>query len=127
MSETITYKAPEASRRRRFTLEQKRALLVAAEAPGASISSIAREHGLHASMLFQWRRAMANGEEKGLDAGEDVVPASQLKQAEARIRELERMLGRKTMENEILQEAVRIGREKKLISPAKLRKLDGGK
>jgi len=78
-------------------------------------------------MLFQWRRAMANGEEKGLESGEDVVPASKLKEAETRIRELERALGRKTMENEILQEAVRIGREKKLISPAKLRKLDGGR
>jgi len=70
---------------------------------------------------------MANGEEKGLESGEDVVPASKLKEAETRIRELERALGRKTMENEILQEAVRIGREKKLISPAKLRKLDGGR
>jgi len=127
MAETITFRAPEAGRRRRFTLEQKRALLVAAEGPGASISSIAREHGLNASMLFQWRRAMANGEEKGLESGEDVVPASKLKEAETRIRELERALGRKTMENEILQEAVRIGREKKLISPAKLRKLDGGR
>ena len=70
---------------------------------------------------------MENGEEKGLESGEEVVPASKLKEAEARIRELERALGRKTMENEILHEAVRIGREKKLISPAKLRKLDGGK
>lgn len=127
MSETIIFNAPEPGRRRRFTLQQKRTLLQAAEAPGASISSVAREHGLHASMLFQWRRAMENGEEKGLESGEEVVPASKLKEAEARIRDLERALGRKTMENEILQEAVRIGREKKLISPAKLRKLDGGK
>lgn len=127
MSETIIFKAPEPGRRRRFTLQQKRTLLEAAEAPGASISSVARQHGLHASMLFQWRHAMENGEEKGLESGEEVVPASKLKEAEARIRDLERALGRKTMENEILQEAVRIGREKKLISPAKLRKLDGGK
>jgi len=127
MSETIPFKAPEPGRRRRFTLQQKRALLEAAELPGASISSVAREHGLHASMLFQWRRAMENGEEKGLESGEEVVPASKLKEAEARIRDLERALGRKTMENEILQEAVKIGREKKLISPAALRKLDGGK
>lgn len=127
MSETIIFNAPEPGHRRRFTLQQKRTLLQAAEAPGASISSVAREHGLHASMLFQWRRAMENGEEKGLESGEEVVPASKLKEAEARIRDLERALGRKTMENEILQEAVRIGREKKLISPAKLRKLDGGK
>lgn len=70
---------------------------------------------------------MQNGEDKGLESGEDVVPASQLKQAEARIRELERMLGKKTMENEILQEAVKIAREKKLISPGPLPKPRGGK
>ena len=64
MSEAIIFKAPEPGRRRRFTVQQKRALLDAAEAPGASISSVAREHGLHASMLFQWRRAMEDGEEK---------------------------------------------------------------
>ena len=112
MTETIPFKAPEPGRRRRLTLQQKRALLEAAELSGASISSVAREHGLHASMLFQWRRAMENGEEKGLESGEEVVPASKLKEAGARIRDLERALGRKTMENEILQEAVKIGREK---------------
>jgi transposase len=127
MTETITFRPAETGKRRRFTLEQKRALLLASEAPGASISSVARQHGLQASMLFGWRKAMANGEEKGLESGEDVVPVSQLRQAEARIRELERMLGKKTMENEILTEAVRIAREKKLISPGKLPKRGGGK
>ena len=60
---------------------------------------------------------MENGEEKGLESGEEVVPASKLKEAEARIRDLERALGRKTMENEILHEAVRIGREKNSSRP----------
>jgi transposase len=56
---------------------------------------------------------MENGKDKGLESGEDVVPASQLRQAEARIRELERILGKKTVQVEILEEAVRIAREKK--------------
>jgi transposase len=38
-------------------------------------------------------------------SNEDVVPASELRAAHARIRELERALGRKTMEVEILQAA----------------------
>jgi transposase len=49
-------------------------------------------------------------------AGEGVVPLSEAKELRSRIRELERILGRKTLENEILKEAVRIAREKKLIS-----------
>ena len=59
---------------------------------------------------------MDDATKKGLKANEEVVAKSELKKAEARIRELERALGRKTMENEILQEAVKIAREKKWIS-----------
>ena len=79
MSETITSTRARPGRRSRFTLEQKKALLLAAEAPGASISTVARQHGLNASMLFQWRRTMADGESKGLESGEEVVPVSKLR------------------------------------------------
>lgn len=48
-------------------------------------------------------------------AGEEVVPATELKALRVRIRELERLLGRKTMEVEILKEAIAIAREKKLL------------
>jgi transposase len=43
-----------------------------------------------------------------VQANEDVVPASQLREAYAKIRELERALGRKTMEVEILHAAQEI-------------------
>jgi transposase len=62
---------------------------------------------------------MEDGGEKGLEANEEVVPKSELKKAEARIRELERKLGQKTMDVEILREAVRIAREKKWIPQKK--------
>jgi transposase len=111
--------------RRHFSYEQKRALLDAAEAPGQSISLVAREYGIAPNLMFRWRGDMKNGEEKGLEVGENVVAESKLREAEKRIRELERALGRQTMKVEILEEAVRIGREKKLISPAALKKVDG--
>ncbi len=47
---------------------------------------------------------------------ESVVPLSEVRQLKAHIRELERLLGKKTMEVEILKDAIRIAREKKLIS-----------
>jgi transposase len=53
------------------------------------------------------------------------VPESQVKELELRIRQLERVLGQKTLDIEILKEAVRIGREKKLISRQPLRGVDG--
>jgi hypothetical protein len=43
-----------------------------------------------------------------VQASEDVVPTSQLREAYAKIRELERALGRKTMEVEILRAAQEI-------------------
>jgi transposase len=41
-----------------------------------------------------------------------------VKVLKVRIRELERLLGRKTLENEILKDAIEIAREKKLLSRA---------
>jgi transposase len=43
-------------RRRRFSLEQKLAILAEATMPGASISDVARRHGLVPSQVFKWRR-----------------------------------------------------------------------
>jgi transposase len=43
-----------------------------------------------------------------------VVPASRVREFEAKVRELERLLGRKTMEPEILREALEQTRPKKL-------------
>lgn len=45
-----------ASTRRRWQREQKLAILAEIEAPGGSVSEVARRHGLHTSLLFRWRR-----------------------------------------------------------------------
>ncbi len=47
---------------------------------------------------------------------ESVVPFSEVKQLRVQIRELQRLLGKKTMEVEILKDAIEVAREKKLIS-----------
>ena len=49
-------------------------------------------------------------------ADEPVVGVTEVKQLKHRVRELERLLGRKTLEVEILKEAVAIARSKKRIS-----------
>ena len=56
-----------------------------------------------------------------MSAGEQVVPASDLVEAMKQIRELQRrLLGKKTMEVEILREAMEYGRAKKLIARSPL-------
>lgn len=59
---------------------------------------------------------MEDGAMKGISSQDEVVPKSQLKELEKRLRETERVLGKKTLENEILREAVKLAQEKKLIS-----------
>ena len=112
-------------RRRQFSVVEKRRLLDETEKPGESVSTVARRYSLSPSMLFAWRKAMEAGAATGLRAEEPLVPESEVKQLKAQIRELERMLGRKTQENEILKEAVEIIREKKLVSPELLPKKGG--
>lgn len=59
---------------------------------------------------------MSEGGKVAVQAGDQVVSASENRALKKRVRELERLLGKKTMEVEILKEAIEIAREKKLIS-----------
>ena len=49
---------------------------------------------------------------------------SEVQQLKAQVRELQRLLGKKTQEAEILRDASEIAREKKLLSPTALSKLE---
>jgi transposase len=101
------------ARRRRFSIEQKLAVVAETMQPGLSISYVARRHGLSPSLVFRWRRLMSEGGQEAVRADEDVVAASEVRRLEERVRELERQLGRKTMEVEILKEALDLARAKK--------------
>lgn len=68
---------------------------------------------------------MEEGGIQGIRSEEEVVPKSQVKELERRVQQLERMLGKKTLENEILREAVKLAREKKLISRQPLPGVEG--
>ena len=103
-------------RRRRYSVDEKLRVLEEAAVPGMTISFVARRHGISPSLLFHWRRRMAEGGTAAVRADDAVVSAAEVRALEKRIRELERVLGRKTLENEILREAVKVAHEKKLIS-----------
>ena len=103
-------------RRRRYTVDQKLAVLQEAIQPGMTISYVARRHGIAPSLVFGWRRRMTEGGKEAIRADDTVVAKAEVRALERRIQELERVLGRKTLENEILREAVKVAHEKKLIS-----------
>ncbi len=111
-------------RRRRYSAEEKLRLLTEAEAAGSSVSLVARKYGLASSLLFRWRQHRDAGSLTGLKAGEPVVAQSEVQQLKAQVRELQRLLGKKMQEAEILRDAIEIAREKKLLSAAALSKLE---
>lgn len=94
-------------RRRRWPTAEKIRLVEETMQPGMSVSYVAP------SLLFNWRRRMLEGGLQAVQADEDVVGTSRVRELERRVRELERLLGRKTMEVEILKEALDVARVKK--------------
>jgi transposase len=102
-------------RRRHWSAEQKRAMVAEAEQSGNSMSYVARKYGVHPNQIFKWRRLIYEGALVAAGSEEAVVPLSEVRQLKSQIRELQRLLGKKTMEVEILKDAIEIAREKKLI------------
>jgi len=92
-------------RRRRWTTEQKLQIIEESFEVGETVSSTARRHGVAPNLLYRWRRLLS----------------------EERVRELERMLGRKTLEAEILREALSKAQSKKPISRPILLSKDGSR
>lgn len=92
-----------AARRRRFTTAQKVAVVEEMMQTGMSISYVARRHSLSPSLVLRWGQPMTDKGREAVRADDDVVPASEVRRLEDRVHEIERMLGRKTMEAEILK------------------------
>ncbi|MGF6919873.1 transposase-like protein [Paraburkholderia sp. 40] len=99
-------------RRRRWSAEEKLAMVRESFEPGKSVSMVARQHGVNPNQLFHWRTLYQDGSLSAVSTGEEVVPASELSDALKQIRELQRLLGKKTMENEILREVVEVAKSR---------------
>jgi transposase len=110
----------EVQRRRSWTPEQKLEWVRRTMEPGMSVSLVAREAGITASQLFQWRKAYTERSLVAVGANDPVVPASELQEAMKRIKQLEAALGRKTLENDILKETVDFAKAKKWIARSPL-------
>ena len=99
-------------RRWHWFLAEKSALVRRTYEAGMSVWLVARQDGVAASLLFQWRKLERQGALMSVSAGEAVVRASELAAARAGIAKLQRVLGKKTLDNEIPKEAVADAAEK---------------
>lgn len=112
-------------RRRRWTTERKLQIIEESFEAGETVSSTARRHGVAPNLLYRWRRLLSEGGAAAVGSDEAVVGSSEVKKLEERVRELERMLGRKTLEVELLREALSKASLKKPISRPSLLPKDG--
>ena len=94
---------------------------------GASILVVARRNGVAPNLLYRWRRLMLDGGAVAVSEDDDVSSNRAVRQMEERIRELERQLGRKTLEVEILKEALDKTRSKKRTWLAQSQPKDGSR
>lgn len=103
----------DGGRRRRWTAAEKLRIVEETLDERASISVVARRNGVAPNLLYRWRRLMLEGGSVAVSEDDAVTSNKVVRQMEDRIRELERQLGRKTLEAEILREALDKSRSQK--------------
>lgn len=91
--------------RRVFSPQFKREQIDRVQRGELTLSELSRELGISRNLLQRWKGLVMSGAQTAVEANEDVVPASELKAAQQKIRELERLLGKKEVELEILRAA----------------------
>lgn len=72
------------------------------------------------NQLFYWRRLEKDGTLTAFGAGEAVVPATAMEMMRRQIRQWQGLLGKKTLEGEILKEAFDLARDRKWIERSPL-------
>ncbi len=98
--------------RRRWSAAEKLRIVEETLDERASILVVARRNGVAPNLRYRWRRLMLEGGAVAVSNDDEVTSNRAVRQLEERIRELERQLGRKTLEVEILKEALDKARPK---------------
>jgi len=96
----------DGGRRRRWSAPEKLRIVEETLEDGASLSIVARRNGVAPHLLYRLRRLMLEGGSVAVSEDDDVTSNRVVRQLEERIRELKRHLGCKTLEAEILSEAL---------------------
>ena len=117
----------DGGRRRRWSAAEKLRIIEETLDGRASISVVARRNGVAPNLLYRWRRLMLEGGSVAVTGGDEVTSNKLVRQMEERVRELERQLGRKTLEVEILKEALDKARPRKPMCLARSPLKDGGR
>jgi len=89
--------------RKRFTREFKLQVIRAYES-GVSVAALTRQFDIHANLVYKWSQEYRNNP---TGAFHGTASATELpQQADQRVAELERIIGRLTVENDFLKKAL---------------------
>ena len=90
---------------RRFTLSEKIAIVKESMAPGISASHVARRHRIAVNVLYYWRKAYKDVLDTDLTkVAPDASTDPQVEDLRLQVRNLERLLGQRTLEIALLKE-----------------------
>jgi len=90
---------------RRFTLSEKIAIVRESLAPGVSASYVARRHRIAVNVLYYWRKAYRDVIDTDLTrAAPSPSTDRQIEDLRLQVRNLERLLGQRTLEIALLRE-----------------------
>jgi transposase len=101
-----TARTGEVRRRRQWSKAEKLAIVQESHEPGARVADVALRHNVSRSHLSLWRKQAAEGVLTLTPRKGDMVPAAEYRALQEEVRELQRMLGRKTMEAEYLRREI---------------------
>ena len=88
-----------------FTVGFKRETVARIVSGEKTLAELSRELGIQPSVLRNWMRLVERGGTTAVAAGEDVVPASRVRELEQQVKELQRLVGKQAMTIEILEAA----------------------
>ena len=91
--------------RRVFTVAFKRETVARIVSGEKTLAELSRELGISPSVLRNWMRLVEHGGTAAVAAGEEVVPASRVRELEQQVKELQRLVGKQAMTIEILEAA----------------------
>lgn len=96
----------DGGRRRRWSTAKKLRIVEETLDERASISVVARRNGAAPDLLTRWRRLMLQGGSVAVTGDDEVTSTKPVRLMEDHVRELEHQLGRKTLEVDLLKQAL---------------------
>jgi len=91
--------------RRVFSAEFKRETVGRISSGEKTMAEVSRELEVAPAVLRNWMRLVERGGTTAVAAGEDVVPASRVRELEQQVKQLQRLVGKQAMTIEILEAA----------------------